>query len=60
MKRTEQREYYNSQNFTLRFSKKNPTLMENLKRIAEFEDRSVTYVIERILAEYVKKYKDEQ
>ena len=48
---------YNSRNFTLRFSKRYPNLMADLKRLAELEERSVTNVIERILADYIKREK---
>ena len=48
---------YNSRNFTLRFSKRNPTLMDDLTKLAEQEERSVTNVIERILADYIKREK---
>jgi len=45
---------YNSRNFTLRFSKRYPTLRDDIKRLAELEERSVTNVIERILADYIR------
>ena len=48
---------YNSRNFTLRFSKRYPDLMADLKKLAESEERSLTNVIERILAEYIKREK---
>ena len=48
---------YNSRNFTLRFSKRNPALMDDLMKLAEQEERSVTNVIERILADYIKREK---
>lgn len=48
---------FNSRNFTLRFSKRNPNLMDDLMKIAETEERSVTNVIERALSDYVNKEK---